>query len=58
MTKAIAYYKNGSVVTYKYDGNSEYKGEIETEEERATRQLTCKTIEKFEIVRNIGGNTK
>jgi hypothetical protein len=50
MIKAIAYYKNGSVVTYKYDGDSEYKDKVETEEERATRQLTCKAIEKFELI--------
>jgi hypothetical protein len=50
MIKAIAYYKSGSVVTYKYEGDSEYKGEMETEKERAIRQLTCKAIEKFEIV--------
>jgi hypothetical protein len=51
MIKAIAYYKSGSVVEYKYDGDSEYKGKVETETERATRQLTCKAIEKFEIIK-------
>jgi len=51
MIKAIAYFKNGSILTYKYEGSMEYKGKLETEEERAVRQLTCKTIERFELIK-------
>lgn len=40
MVKLTVYYHSGSVVEYKYEGDGEYNGKVESAKERAIRHMS------------------